>query len=170
MGGFRAGGGLEAVDTTEEQDLDDAPSLALTVDWERSPDRFYQLFYGRQATEVEGGAPDVSVEYLHFGGRLAWPQGGFSTYLGGGFGATRLNPDGSADNEIRPSMSLAGGIGIPVAERLEIRLELRGYLTFTGGDEKVLCAAESGESSCRLRYRGEILGQVEAMAGLTYRF
>ena len=56
-------------------------------------DRQYQLYYSRQATQLEAQpAFDLDVEYLHLGGILAFPQDHVTPYIVGTLGVTRFSP------------------------------------------------------------------------------
>src|SRR5688572_29475394 len=94
-GGYRGGGSLEDQDTGDERDFDEGSSFAVALElrYGRGDDRFYQLWYSRQATEVDDGIEihDADIEYLHIGGTL--PFGGtdhVQPYFAAGLGATRF--------------------------------------------------------------------------------
>lgn len=171
LGGFRDGGRFALPDADSRVDIDGAGSFLVAVNLRQSTDRYYELFYGRQSTDL-GGEPDLdlSIEYLHVGGLLEFPQGGFSTHFGGGLGVTRIDVSGRGlGSETRPSLSLNGGIQVPLGERLSFRLETRGYLTLTDGDRELFCQVDGG-AECLVAYRGDTLFQIEAVAGLRFRF
>lgn len=171
LGGYRGGGRLTEREDDQRRDVDGSGSLALALNWRPVPDRHYELFYSRQRTGLEGAGFDLGVEYLHLGGLLSSPQGAFSAYFGGGFGATRIDPRISgAGSDLRPSMSLAAGLMISLLRRLEVRLEARGYLTFTGGRRGIVCFSGPDDAFCQFHYDGEVLTQLEALGGLTWRF
>src|SRR5262245_48686305 len=56
-GGYRAGGGLEDAETGDDRDFEEGGSFALALElrYEKGDDRFYQLWYSRQATEIDDG-------------------------------------------------------------------------------------------------------------------
>jgi len=171
MAGYRGGGRFDAGQEGPRLDLDGAGSLALAFNIRQSRDRYYEIYYSRQSTDLDDTDLGVNLEYLHAGGMLAWPQGGFSTFLAAGIGVTRINARGAGlGSEIEPSASLALGLEIPIAGQVSLRLEGRGYLTLTDGDKEIFCLSDAEGARCRLRYEGSALTQFEALAGLRVRF
>ncbi len=175
-GGYRMGGGLEDQDTGADRDLDDSSSFAVSLElrYGQGDDRFYQLWYSRQSTDVDNGAEDfdADVEYLHIGGTL--PFGGWEhaqPYFAAGIGATRFSasiPD--ADDSTRFSGSMAFGLEIPLATHAAIRLEARGYLTAVDTDTSFFCRSDDGEGACRIVASGSAVFQAEMLAGILVRF
>ncbi len=175
-GGYRMGGGLEDGETGADRDFEDSSSFAVSLEmrYGKGDDRFYQLWYSRQATEVDDGAAgfDADIEYLHIGGTL--PFGGWERaqpYFAAGIGATRFSasvPD--ADDSTRFSGSMAFGLEIPLAKQAAIRLEARGYLTAVDTDTSFFCRSDDGEGACRIIASGSAIFQAEALAGILIRF
>jgi opacity protein-like surface antigen len=175
-GGYRMGGGLEDSDTGEDRDFDDSSSFAIALEmrYGQGDDRFYQLWYSRQATHVDNGVDDfdADIEYLHIGGTL--PFGGWEhaqPYFAAGIGATRFSasiPD--ADDNTRFSGSMAFGLEIPLATHAAIRLEARGYLTAVDTETSFFCRSDDGEGACRIIASGSAIFQGEALAGVLVRF
>ncbi len=175
-GGFRMGGGLEDGETGADRDLDDGSSFAVSLElrYAKGDDRFYQLWYSRQATEVDDGTEDfdADVEYLHIGGTL--PFGGWEhaqPYFAAGLGATRFSasiPD--ADDSTRFSGSMAFGLEIPLADHAAIRVEARGYLTAVDTDTSFFCRSDDGEGACRIVASGSAVFQAEGLVGVLVRF
>ena len=140
----------------------------------RATTAYYQLWYSRQATEVDDGVEthDADVEYLHIGGTL--PYGGWEhaqPYFAAGIGATRFSASG-ADTEDRTNFSgsAAFGLEIPLARHAAIRLEARGYLTLVDTDSAFFCRSDDGEGVCRIVASGSSIFQAEALAGIVLRF
>ena len=175
-GGYRAGGSFEDGDTGESRDLDESGSFAVSLEmrYARGDDRFYQLWYSRQATEVDNGVDDfdADIEYLHIGGTL--PFGGWEhaqPYFAAGIGATRFSasvPD--ADDSTKFSGSMAFGLEVPLGARAAIRLEARGYLTAVDTNTSFFCRSDGGEGVCRIVASGSAIFQSEALAGILVRF
>lgn len=175
-GGYRMGGGLEDGDTGADRDFEDGSSFAVSLEmrYAKGDDRFYQLWYSRQATEVDDGTGsfDADVEYLHIGGTL--PFGGWERaqpYFAAGIGATRFSasvPD--ADDSTRFSGSMAFGLEIPLAAQAAIRLEARGYITAVNTDTSFFCRSDDGEGACKIIASGSAILQMEALAGILVRF
>lgn len=171
MAGYRGGGAFDETASGRSLDVDGGAAGSLVLNWEESTDRWYELIYSRQETSLDGADLDLTVQYLHFGGMAAWPQDGFSTYLAAGVGATWLRASGGGSgSDTRPSFSIGLGLLMPLSERVAVRLESRAYLTLTDGDREFFCASGPQGGVCRVRYEGDVLTQLDAMAGLTFRF
>jgi len=175
-GGYRLGGSLEDQETGSDRDLEDDSSFAVSLElrYAKGDDRFYQLWYSRQATAVDDGAErfDADVEYLHVGGTL--PFGGWERaqpYFAAGIGATRFSASGP-DTEDRTefSGSAALGLEIPLGKNAAIRLEARGYLTAVDTDSALFCRVDDGEGVCRIVAGGSTIFQAEGLAGILVRF
>ena len=136
----------------------------------------YELFYDRQSTNIERGSPlgnvDVDVEYLHVGGLAEWhDEYRLVPYVVGGVGATRFHPDFSGtDDETRFSLSLGGGVRVPVNERFSLRFEGRGYLTLVDTDTSFFCRSDQTGAVCRIRGNGSTFIQYELLAGAAVAF
>jgi opacity protein-like surface antigen len=174
--GYRMGGGLEDETTGEDRDLDEGGSFALALELRYRPgdDRFYQLWYSRQETEIKDAvaAYDVDVEYLHLGGTI--PIGDHERaqpYFAAGLGGTRFSSsEPGAHDETRFSGSLAFGVAVPLGERAAFRFEARGYLTVVDSDSAIFCRSDNGTGFCRVIASGSTVVQVEALAGIAIRF
>jgi opacity protein-like surface antigen len=175
-GGYRVGGSLEDQATGDDRDLEDDSSIAVALElrYGQGDDRYYQLWYSRQSTEVDDGTEthDADVEYLHIGGTL--PYGGWERaqpYFAAGIGATRFSASGAdTDDRTNFSGSAAFGLEIPLARHAAIRLEARGYLTLVDTDGAFFCRSDDGEGVCRIVASGSSIFQAEALAGILVRF
>ncbi len=174
MLGRRTGGRFDSPDGDDRRNVDDDTSVALALNLMQAPGRFYEGLYSRQSTSFErdDGLPlALDIEYLHIGGMLMWPQRGFQSFVTGTLGATRLDPEGPAGSRTRPSISLGVGAHVPFNRHVGLRLEARGYLTLTEGDEEIFCvSAPPQQAGCAARYSGNTLVQVEALAGISIAF
>jgi opacity protein-like surface antigen len=175
-GGYRVGGSLEDQATGEDRDLDDSSTIAVALElrYGKGDDRFYQLWYSRQASEVDDGLQkhDADVEYLHIGGTL--PFGGWEharPYFAAGLGATRFSASGAdTDDRTNFSGSAALGLEIPLAKHAAIRLEARGYLTLVDADTAFFCRSDGGAGVCAIVASGSSFFQAEGLAGILVRF
>jgi opacity protein-like surface antigen len=175
-GGYRVGGSLEDQDTGEDRDFEDGSSFAVALElrYARGDDRFYQLWYSRQSTEVDDGVEthDADVEYLHIGGTL--PFGGtdyVQPYFAAGIGATRFSAEGpDTDDRTHFSGSAALGLEFPIGKRAAVRLEGRGYLTAVDTETAFFCRTDNGEGVCRIVASGSTIFQAEGLVGILVRF
>lgn len=174
--GYRVGGRLEDMTTDDERDLDDAASVALALEFRagRNDDRYAQVWYSRQETEVNDGLADhdVKVEVLHVGGTVPFGElGRAQPYFGAGLGATRFSASGAnARDSTKFSGSFAVGLAWPIGERAAFRLEGRGTITAVDTNSSFLCRSDDGTGFCRIVAHGSAMVQVEALAGIALRF
>lgn len=151
-------------------DLAGSAGGALALNWRAAEQGTqYELLYSRQSTETDAVAPlEMDIEYLHIGGTTVIGELGsrVEPFAAGGIGATRLTPDtASLSRETRWSFNLGGGVRIPVAAHVRVRLEARGYLTWLGSNADVFCA-----SGCSIAAKSRTFFQYEALAGVSIGF
>jgi hypothetical protein len=178
--GYRMGGDFDLEDATGtaagDADLKNHGSFAVAVNLLIDPVSSYELFYSRQETGLKDFSPlaplDLDIEYLHLGGTLALNEDlPVFPYMAGGLGITRISPQsGSGSEDTRFSVSLAGGLRLPVTDRFNVRLEARGYLTFINSDSEFFCASGSFGGVCSIRAKGTTLFQYELLAGAAFAF
>lgn len=175
-GAYRAGGGLEDRDNGDDRDLDEGAGFALAFEmrYARGDDRYFQLWYSRQESEIDDGVEthDADVEYLHVGGTV--PFGDYERvqpYFAAGLGATRLSsPAADADDRTFFSGSVGVGLDVPLARHASLRLEARGYLTATDTSSAIFCRSDELGGVCRIVASSSTLFQAEALAGFAVRF
>lgn len=175
-GGYRVGGGLENADTGDDADFEDSESFALALElrFDKGDDRYYQLWYSSQGTELNDGVAthDADIEYLHIGGTL--PFGGYEhaqPYFAAGLGATRFSSSApGADDRTKFSGSMAFGLEVPLAKNAAIRFEARGYLTAVDTDTAFFCRSDTAGGVCRIVASGSAIFQAEGLVGIAVRF
>jgi opacity protein-like surface antigen len=174
--GYRVGGSLEDSVTDADRDFDEGGGFALAFElrYAKGDDRYYQLWYAHQQSEVDDEVDrhDVDIEYLHLGGTL--PFGNYERiepYFAAGIGATRFSSSTpGASNRTHFSGSMALGLAVPLAERVALRLEARAYLTAVDSDSAIFCRSDGGSGFCRIVASGSSIFQAEALAGIAVRF
>lgn len=167
--GYRDGGQFQGVNDTG---LDLLGSLggALAINWRAGwQGAQYELFYSRQRTETNSIVPlGMRIEYLHVGGTtlIGELDSQVEPFAAGGIGVSLMTPDAALpDRETRWSLSLGGGVRIPLTAHVRLRLEARGYLTWLGGSAAVFCAG-----GCLITAKSEAFFQYEALAGVSIGF
>lgn len=175
-GAYRAGGSLEDRDSGDERDFEEGGGFALALEmrYAKGDDRFFQLWYSRQESEVDDGTAvhDADIEYLHLGGTVPFAETErVRPYFAAGIGATRLSSP-AADTGHRSFFSGSAGLGIdiPLAEHASVRLEARGYLTLTDTSSAIFCRSDERGGVCRIQASSSTLFQAEALAGFAIRF
>jgi hypothetical protein len=175
FGGWRFGGGFTDLETGGDLDLDEALSygVILSIPWNDPPRSRVELIWSRQDTTVSAADAadpvlDLDVQYLHIGGMVPFktPNDRLETLISGGLGATFMSPgtDG-AGSEVGFSLSAGVGLLYHVSDHIGIRLEARGWFTFTETDAVVFCAG-----GCVIAFSANGFAQGELTAGLQIAF
>jgi opacity protein-like surface antigen len=173
--GFRFGGGFTDNATGLDLDVDEGESFGLILGVPATPDTQYELFYSFQKTSLQGEGLfandplfDLDIHYLHIGGTYLFPGERVRPFIGGGLGLTLFSPDGPGlDSEVYFSFSLGVGAKIPLSKRVGLRLEGRGFLTILPDETDIFCVS-SGGAACNVRVQGDVFGQVELLAGISF--
>jgi opacity protein-like surface antigen len=174
--GYRMGGDFNVGAMDLDADLDDHGSFGLALDLARDRYSQYELYYGRQESQLAQDSPigpiGVTVEYLQLGGTLVVSdQPAFTPYIVAGLGVTRFSPDGpGTDDSSHFSFSLGGGLRFPISQRFSLRLEARGHLTFVDTDASLFCASGAFGGVCAIQGEGSTFIQYELLAGAGFAF
>jgi hypothetical protein len=172
--GYRAGGIFDIEDSAENGDVGEHFAYALALDYRVDELATYELFHSKQPSQVSVGPErvDLDVKYLMFGGTLTIEEESYlRPYIAGLAGVARFSPDApDASDKSRLAVTLGVGIRVPLRENIDIRLEMRGYVTFINADSSVFCQAEGEGSVCRLGGNGSVFVQGELLAGLAMAF
>jgi hypothetical protein len=173
--GMRLGGSFRDATNGAGRELADAASLGVGLEWRVADEnRWWQLWYSRQGTEVStpDGGVDVDVEYLLVGGTAPIDdEGKFHSYVSGGLGAARLSPAAAGlGDATRFAASLGVGLTMPVSPRLAFRIEARGYLILLEADTSIFCRSDQTGGACQIVASGPTLFQAEITAGVAFGF
>jgi opacity protein-like surface antigen len=155
--------------------LADHGAFALTADLRADAGSQYELFYSREATDLQGnsGVPrsGVTVEYLHLGGTLLLDdEQQIKPYIAGGLGIARFTPGEQGSTDTRFSASLGLGLRWPVSRHFSVRLEGRGFVTLVNPDAAFFCRSDQNGLLCRIRGSGQTFIQGEFLAGAVWAF
>ncbi|MBN8509373.1 MAG: hypothetical protein J0L57_12245 [Burkholderiales bacterium] len=169
-GGWRGGGSFESTngDSATLQGSF-AGSAALDLGYDAA--RTIQVFASYQSTELPAFAGNpalpLRVGYLHLGGTNYFDgQAGRGGYVVGGLGATVLAPETNGlSSEWRPSLNIGIGWQWPLADKVSLRFEARGYLTLIDSSGTLFCSG-----GCVVSIQGDLMTQAEAMVGLSIGF
>ncbi len=173
--GFRFGGSFTDNATGLDLDADEGASVGLILGVPATHETEYELFYSFQKTELKAGGIlsgdplfDLDIHYLHIGGTYLLPGERVRPFVGGGLGLTYFSPDGPGlDSKVYFSLSLGGGVKIPISKRVGMRFEGRGFLTILPENSEIFCVS-SGGAACAVRVQGDVFGQVELLAGISF--
>ena len=176
-GAWRSGGSF--TDAASQTDLKLASSAAgaISLDFALDARRQVQWYVSHQRTELDissvakpATTPDqlpLQLTYLHLGGSVFFEGPvGKGPYVVGGLGATVLSPGlAGLSNEVRPSMNLGIGYQLPLAERIALRVEARGYVTLVNSNGGFFCSG-----GCVVAIQGDTLTQADVQVGLSFGF
>lgn len=178
FGAYRFGGEFHVTDTDQSLKLDDAPSFGLLLNIRQQANTQWEVLYSQQRTDarVPGAAPTADPIELE----LYTLQGG-GTYQGDGdvarpyfaltIGGTHIknNAAGSASDTF---FSFSAGLGLQIqpTNRLGLRLEARSYGTLTSSNTDLFCQTGPDQNTCAIRVDGKVMWQIEALAGIVFRF
>lgn len=173
--GFVFGGSFQDNTTGLDLDVDEGESFGLILDLRKTHETEYELFYSFQSTSVQGNGLfsgdtlfDLDIHYLHIGGTYLFQEGKVRPFIAGGLGLTYFDPDGPGlDSKVYFSLSLGGGVKIPLSERIGLRFEGRGFLTILPSNSEIFCVS-SGGAACAVEVQGDAFGQVELLAGISF--
>ena len=129
------------------------------------------LLYSHQPTDIstESVAPGAKValdiDDIMIGAVQELYDGKFRPFVGGYLGATHFRPD-DFDNELRFAFGVGVGTNYYFTENFGLRLDLRGFGTFMGGDTGFLCV----NSNCLVNWSGDIMWQGEVAGSIFISF
>lgn len=175
--GYATGGGFEDNTTGARLNTADSGSFGVILGLRDTYETQYELFYSFQRTELQGSGmfggvplPDMDIHYLHIGGTYLFPGEKVRPFLSGGLGPALFVPDATGPNsKAEFSLSLGGGVKIPISNHVGLRLEGRGFLTILPANTEIFCVS-SGGAACAVRVQGDAFGQVQLLAGLYFGF
>jgi opacity protein-like surface antigen len=172
--GVRTSDSLEDEMTEQTIDIDNSSSLGFILSMQSSHDTAYDLYYSRQETDLSPrsiGAVNenlgIKIEYIQIGGTVEYQTGKLFPFVTGGLGVTRISAtEEDLSTESKFSLSVGGGLKVPITKRLGLRFEGRVLGTSIDGDGAALCA----NGQCAVQFKGSIFLQVEASIGLSIAF
>jgi hypothetical protein len=175
--GYRIGGEFEDDDNGDELDLDDGASAGLILNAPFDDRTEWEVFYGRQSTEIDQATVvvdpglDIVVEYLQVGGTYVGEGDIARPYLAATIGGSRIDPDGGGfDSETYFAFGLGGGLHVFPEARVGLRLEGRLFGSLIDSDSGIFCQSGPNASRCLIRSSGDVFWQWDMFAGMTVRF
>ncbi|HEY6000821.1 MAG TPA: hypothetical protein VI078_16160 [bacterium] len=173
--GYVSGGSLLERATGDVLRIGSAAGFGVVLDLPAWTGASYEVVYGFQKTELSGDDASgrnlrrgLDIHYVHVGGLTEFGEGTVRPFLVGGLGLTALVPDGRGSSS-NFSLSLGGGVKVPLSDRVELRLEGRGYLTFIADSGGIFCVSSGASGGCTAGGEGRTLGQLAVLAGLSFR-
>lgn len=174
--GYRVGGEFEVTDTGETVKLADAPGYGLLFNVRQTYNTQWEILYSLQRTETQpspllASPLELDLHVLQGGGTYQGDPGPIRPYVAATIGATHMkarNSNGQSDTFL--SFSLGGGLQVAPTNRLGLRLEARGYGSLTSSSTDLFCQTGPDQNVCAIRVEGKLMWQLEAFAGIVFRF
>lgn len=177
-GGYRYGGEFKETDGNLSIDLDDSESYGIILNARHSPVTQWEILYSRQQTTanttglgLSDPRLDIDVEYLHAGGTYLWDGDTVRPFLAATLGVAQVDVTTPGyDRDSFFSFSLGLGLQVAPSNRVGLRLEARGYGTLLDSSSDLFCEFGPTNNICAVRIDGTVMWQVEALAGIVFRF
>ena len=176
--GYRTGGtfDLEAIDGSYR--LNDSESFGLLFNLRQSGNTQWEVLYSQQQTtarlrDSSNSAPlvDADIQVLQIGGTYQGDGETARPYVTLTLGGTHIKATANgSQSDTFFSGSLGVGLNVMPSKRLGIRLEARVYGTLVDSSTDLFCGTGPDANVCAVRIEGNLLSQVEAFAGLVFRF
>jgi opacity protein-like surface antigen len=171
--GGRSSATLEEADSDINISLKETSSAGFLLSlMKEGRDDEYDFLFSRQNTYLRlvsspGSSIKLRIDYFHLGGTVNYDLDDLYPFITGGIGATHIVPDNNnISSETKFSLSIGGGLKIPLNDTFGLRLEIRWYGTATGGGSSVLC----NDGGCVVHFKGNLFWQAEALAGISIAF
>jgi hypothetical protein len=171
--GYMAGGEFEDPVDGTDRDLDEDNNFGVIFNAAVDEWRHYELLYSSQSTQIDGSVPmDLDVQYLQIGGTVSNPDAEHVIpYFGMTVGAARFSPDlAGLDDETKLAFSIAGGVKVPITERIGLRFDVRAFVSLLDTDGNIFCVSDSAGGACAIRAKSDTLLQYSAGLGLIVGF
>lgn len=169
--GWRTSSSLEEQTTGATVKVKETDSFGLILSMKKTPDTTYDFLFSRQTTELQPStSPDstesIRIDYYQVGGTVFYHVDRLHPFVTGGVGATHISPANDAfSSETKFSLSVGGGLNVPLGQNVGLRLEARGYGTVVDSGGSILCSG-----GCVAQFKGSLFMQFEASAGLSVAF
>lgn len=177
-GAYRFGGEFDEATGNIAIEVDDNSSYGLILNAKHSPITQWEILYSHQETSADtlglGLADpvlDIDIDYLHAGGTYLWDGDQVRPFLSATVGVTQVDISTPGyDSDSFFSFSLGLGLQVRPTDRLGIRLEARSFGTMLDSDSDIFCRFGPANNICAVRIDGTVLWQLEAIAGIVFRF
>lgn len=176
--GYRFGGTFAVDDSDAEYEFDDAASAGIIFNLRQHENTQWELLYSRQRTDarldgvtINDAVVDIDMHTVQLGGTYQGPGEKVRPYLAATIGGTRIEASSRGrESDTFWSGSIGVGLNIRPSHRLGLRVEARAHGVLIDSSTELLCRTGPDLNICAIRIEGDMLGQVEAFAGIVVRF
>ena len=176
-GAYSFGGTFEDEESSARAELQDSGSFGLIFDYQLKNNTQVEVIYSLQSTDAvisDTTISDVSMHYLQLGGTYQFEEVGKTLpFMSATLGGTHVAVDSQGfGSDTFFDFSIGGGIQIAPSNRLGLRLEARAFGTLLSSGSTIFCVSDpgGGQAGCAITVAGEVLWQLQAMAGIVFRF
>ena len=176
--GYRTGGTFDLEGIAGSYRIDDSEAYGVLFNLRQTGNTQWEVLYSQQQTTARlrdstTGAPsvDTDIQVLQIGGTYQGSGETARPYLALTLGGTHIKATANgSQSDTFFSGSLGVGLNLLPNKRLGIRLEARVYATLMDSSTDLFCSTGPDANICAVRIEGNLLSQVEAFAGLVFRF
>lgn len=176
--GYRTGGTFDLEGIAGSYRIDDSEVFGVLFNLRQTGNTQWEVLYSQQQTTARlrdstTGAPsvDTDIQVLQIGGTYQGSGETARPYLALTLGGTHIKATANgSQSDTFFSGSLGVGLNLLPNKRLGIRLEARVYGTLMDSSTDLFCSTGPDANICAVRIEGNLLSQVEAFAGLVFRF
>ncbi|NCF15373.1 MAG: outer membrane beta-barrel protein [Gammaproteobacteria bacterium] len=176
-GAYSFGGTFEDEESTETAELQDSGSFGLIFDYQLKNNTQVEVIYSLQRTDAvisDVTISDVNMHYLQLGGTYQFDEvGKVLPFMSATLGGTHVEVDSQGfGSDTFFGFSIGGGIQIAPSSRVGLRLEARAFGTALNSGSTIFCVSNpgGGQAGCAITVAGDVLWQLQAMAGIVFRF
>ena len=179
-GAYSFGGTFNDSETGASVALKNSANAGLILNFRESANTQWEVLYSLQPAEADvtgitttTSPLDIDVHYLQAGGTYQADGDRVRPYLAATVGAAHYDVKTEGfDSDTFFSFSIGTGLQLRPNDRLGLRLEARLFGTFLNSDSTLFCVSDpgGGTAGCAFTVTGEILWQVQTMAGVVFRF
>lgn len=156
----------------DDVELDDGAAFGIAVDFvfNQNQNQRIGFYVSHQQTDFEENAgltdTGMDVTHVHFTAMSYYPDGKLEPFVLAGLGAGFFSPDDSSlDDETQFSAQIGAGTNYRLTDNLLLRFDVRWLPTFFNGSSSAFCSG-----GCTIRLSSDTYNQIQANAGLMFRF
>jgi len=175
-GAYSFGGTFTDEATETEVKLEDSPNFGLILNLRQTANTQWEVIYSQQnadATLDASPLPGVTMRYFQGGGTYQGEGDTARPFLSATVGGTHISVDSDGyGSDTFFSFSIGGGLQIAASNRLGLRLEARAFGTLLRSGSSIFCLSDpaGGQAGCAITVSGDVLWQLQTMAGVVFRF
>ena len=176
-GAYSFGGTFKDEESATEAELQDSGNFGLIFDYQMKNNTQVEVIYSQQRTDAvisDETIPNVNMHYLQLGGTYQFDTvGNVLPFMSATLGGTHIDVDTEGfGSDTFFGFSIGGGIQIAPTRRFGLRLEARAFGTLLQDGSRIFCVSDpgGGQAGCAITIAGDVLWQLQTMAGFVFRF